>query len=65
MLNKFYKHADFSQVNTSDIRVYHEKCGIIKQKRNTHVKISQLVASLQTSRQQVVFARLVTCCQQL
>ena len=26
----------------------------------THVKISQLVASLQTSRQQVVFARLVT-----
>ena len=30
----------------------------------THVKISQLVASLQTSRQQVVFARLVTSCQQ-
>ena len=30
----------------------------------TH-KISQLVASLQTSRQQVVFARLVTSCQQV
>ena len=30
----------------------------------THVKISQLV-SLQTSRQQVVFARLVTSCQQV
>ena len=32
---------------------------------NTHVKISQLVASLQTSRQQVVFARLVTSFQQV
>ena len=32
---------------------------------STHVKISQLVASLQTSRQQVVFARLVTSCQQV
>ena len=31
----------------------------------THVKISQLVASLRTSRQQVVFARLVTSCQQV
>ena len=31
----------------------------------THVKISQLVASLQTSRQQVVLARLVTSCQQV
>ena len=31
----------------------------------THVKISQLVASLQTSRQQVVFARLVKSCQQV
>ena len=31
----------------------------------THVKISQLVASLQTSRQQVVFAQLVTSCQQV
>ena len=31
----------------------------------THVKISKLVASLQTSRQQVVFARLVTSCQQV
>ena len=31
----------------------------------THVKISQPVASLQTSRQQVVFARLVTSCQQV
>ena len=31
----------------------------------THVKMSQLVASLQTSRQQVVFARLVTSCQQV
>ena len=31
----------------------------------THVKISQLVASLQTSHQQVVFARLVTSCQQV
>ena len=32
---------------------------------HTHVKISQLVTSLQTSRQQVVFARLVTSCQQV
>ena len=31
----------------------------------THVKISQLVASLQTSRQQAVFARFVTTCQQV
>ena len=31
----------------------------------THVKISQLVASVQTSRQQVVFARLFTSCQQV
>ena len=31
----------------------------------THVKISQLVASPQTSCQQVVFARLVTSCQQV
>ena len=31
----------------------------------TPVKISQLVASLQTSRQQVMFARLVTSCQQV
>ena len=31
----------------------------------THVKISQLVASLQTRRQQVVFVRLVTSCQQV
>ena len=30
-----------------------------------HVKISQLVANLQKSRQQVVFARLVTSCQQV
>ena len=33
--------------------------------QSTHVKISQLVASLQTSRQQVVFARFVTSCQQV
>ena len=32
---------------------------------STHVKISQLVASLQTNRQQVVFARVVTGCQQV
>ena len=32
---------------------------------STHVEISQVVASLQTSRQQVVFARLVTSCQQV
>ena len=31
----------------------------------TRVKISQLVASLQTSRQQVVFPQLVTSCQQV
>ena len=31
----------------------------------THAKILQLVASLQRSRQQVVFALLVTSCQQL
>ena len=37
-----------------------------KRKNNyTHVKISQLVASPKTSRQQVVFARLVTSCQQV
>ena len=34
-------------------------------KNGTHAKISQLIASLQTSRQQVVFARLVTSCQQV
>ena len=33
--------------------------------KTTRVKILQLVASLQTSRQQVVFARLVTSCQQV
>ena len=33
--------------------------------QTTHVKISQLVASLQTSAQQVVFAQLVTSCQQV
>ena len=32
---------------------------------STHVKISQPVASLQTSRQQVMFAQLVRFCQQL
>ena len=32
---------------------------------SAHIKISQLVASLQTSRQQVVFPRLVTSCQQV
>ena len=32
---------------------------------DTHIKISQLVASLQTSRQQVVFARLVSSRQQV
>ena len=31
----------------------------------THVKMPQLVASLQTSRQQVVFARLVSSCQRV
>ena len=31
----------------------------------THVKISQFVAGLQTSRQQVVFTRLVPSCQQV
>ena len=31
----------------------------------THIKISQLIASLQTSHQQVVFAQLVTNCQQV
>ena len=33
--------------------------------RRTHVKISELVTSLQTSRQQVVFARLVPSCPQV
>ena len=33
--------------------------------QGTHVKISQLVTSLQTSRQKVVFARLVPSCQQV
>ena len=34
-------------------------------KKATQVKISQLVATLQTSHQQVVFAWLVTSCQQV
>ena len=38
---------------------------VLQKLHTTHVKISQLVASLQTSRQQVVFARLVTSCQQV
>ena len=42
-----------------------EKLNLLK-KNGTYAKISQLVASLQTSRQQVVFARLVvTSCQQV
>ena len=41
-----------------------EKLNLLK-KNGTHAKISQLVASLQTSRQHVVFARLVTSCQQV
>ena len=40
------------------LNLAHVHCG-------SHVKISQLVASLQTSRQQVVFAWLVTSCQQV
>ena len=38
---------------------------LLSECKPTHVKISQLVASLQTSCQQVVFARLVTSCQQV
>ena len=37
---------------------------IFGQNKTTHIKISQLVAILQTSHQQVVFAQLVTHCQQ-
>ena len=32
---------------------------------STHIKISQFITSLQTSHQQVVFAQLVTSCQQV
>ena len=46
------------------IILFLEKLNLLK-KNGTHAKISQLVASLQTSRQQVVFARLVTSCQQV
>ena len=45
-------------------RLYNERARAL-QSSIIHVKISQLVASLQTSRQQVVFARLVTSCQQV
>ena len=41
------------------------KANLLRKALGTHVKISQLVASLQTSRQQVVFALLVTSCQQV
>ena len=47
------------------IILFLEKLNLLKKKNGTHAKISQLVASLQTSRQQVVFARLVTSCQQV
>ena len=38
------------------------KCVTCRKLRSTHVKMSQLVASLQRSRRQVMFARLVTSC---
>ena len=41
------------------------KCVTCRKLHGTHVKMSQLVASLQTSRQQVMFARLVASCQQV
>ena len=41
------------------------KCVTCRKLRGTHVKMSQLVTSLQTSRRQVMFARLVTSCQQV
>ena len=44
------------------LKFYNCFCLLLKY---TRIKISQLVASLQTSRQQVVFARLVTSCQQV
>ena len=46
-------------------RVFAFLLACVKGSPLTHVKISQLVASLQTSRQQVVFARLFTSCQQV
>ena len=46
------------------IILFLENLNLLK-KNGTHAKISQLVASLQTSRQQVVLARLVTSCQQV
>ena len=46
-------------------RVFAFLLACVKGSPLTHVKISQLVASLQTSRQQVVFAWLVTSCQQV
>ena len=46
------------------IILFLEKLNLLK-KNGTYTKISQLVASLQTSRQQVVFARFVTSCQQV
>ena len=42
-----------------------QRCTPLSPGQTTRVKILQLVASLQTSRQHVVFARLVTSCQQV
>ena len=49
------------RVNSKLRHSYQSKLNVYR----THVKISQLVASLQTSREQVVFERLVTSCQKV
>ena len=51
----FWGHAPFTP--------YHNPMNYFSP--STRIKISQLVANLQTSRQQVIFARLVTSCQQV
>ena len=52
-------------INYTQIRVKKNRYAQAYIFYHTHVKISQLVASLQTSCQQVVFAWLVTSCQQV
>ena len=61
------QYVPFDQsTNTKEYRSHSQKhascilasCNNLLQQADTYVKISQLVASLQTSRQKVVFARL-------
>ena len=57
----FYTHKNAQVVTSLPTSCYKS----VHKFSTTQIKISQLVASLQTSRQQVVFARLVTSCQQV